>query len=135
MKTAADFRAWLNSPAVFKARGWSESRSLIPAPQHVGPIAAYLDQLCGGERERHSFLRYVFGVDSLKKLNTLQQNSLWAWLSPAPLDDGTWGVLPRCKHWAEACGRAALIEAGQMELVEVTSPSDEGRVFIPGAVK
>lgn len=116
MKTASDFRAWLNSPAVFTARGWSQSRAAMPAPNHTGLIASYLNDLCGGERERRSFLRYLFGVDSLKKLDTTQLNALWAWLSPAPLDNGEWGVLPQCKHWAGLVVRAAAVEAGQLEL-------------------
>lgn len=117
MRTVTDFKAWINSPQVFAARGWSEARSYTASPQHIGPIAAYLDDLCGGEKERRSFLRWVFGVDSLKLLSPIQLNSLWAWLSPAPLDNGEWGCRAECRHWAGQVVRQALIDAGQMEML------------------
>lgn len=135
MRTPEEFKQWLNSPAVFAARRWSQARSVTPAPQHVGPIAGFLDDICGGQKERHSFLRYVFGVDSLNKLNALQLNSLWAWLSPAPLADGTWGPLAQCKHWAGLVVRAAIIDAGQMELIDVSRPDDSERAFVPGQAR
>jgi hypothetical protein len=119
-ETAQAFKAYIHSDRIFADRGKPvDNQPMLDSKR--GAMLGHLEELCGGVKERHTFLRYVFGVDSSTALTCRQQNALYLWLAPKPADliagASTWVVTnPRAKATAAAVLAAALIEAGQMEL-------------------
>ena len=86
-----------------------------------GAMVAHLEDLCGGEPERRSFLKYVFGVSSSADLTCRQQNALYLWLAPQKVSsdpkDKRWVVSnPKARATAGAVVDAAIVEAGQPEM-------------------
>jgi hypothetical protein len=51
----------------------------VAKPGLRGFIVGMLNELCGGDDERHKFLRVVFGKESSKKLTRAQCLALRSW--------------------------------------------------------
>ena len=81
-----------------------------------GAIVGHLEEICGGKKERRTFLRSVYGVLSSRDLEPWQWNALWRWLGPPIEFGGKWYPHPECEPETRALLRAALIEAGQVEM-------------------
>lgn len=84
----------------------------------LGAATHHLETACGGERERRTFLRAVFGVGSSKDLTDDERSALYTWLSPVEAEDGRWVVgNPDAGPAAREVVREALLDAGQLELL------------------
>jgi hypothetical protein len=122
MDTAAAFRQWITTDAVFTAHECPvDNRPMLNSKR--GAMIAHLEDVCGGEAERRLFLAYVFGVDSSADLTCRQQNALYLWLAPFKVrpndpDDKRWAVgNPRAAATAAAVVTAARLAAGQLVLL------------------
>lgn len=117
-QTAEAFRSWITSDRAFADHGRQvDNQPMLDTKR--GAMIAHLEELCGGEKPRRSFLKYVFGVDSSADLTCRAQNALYLWLAPKPEEPGSkhWVVTnPRARNTAMAVLAAALIAAGQQEL-------------------
>jgi len=87
------FKTWLNMPPPILE---SVSRGKRSA------IVGHLNDLFGGDDNRHKFLRWAFGVESSKRLSDAQLCRLYAWLGPQCIDD-VWIVraqaIETAKRW------------------------------------
>lgn len=116
-RTALAFKQWINSDSPWAQRGKPvDNQPMLDSKR--GAMIAHLEDVCGGEKQRRSFLKYLFGIDSSADLTCRQQNALYLWLAPKPVNDSKqWTVSnPKARATAEAVVRAALLEAGQQEL-------------------
>ena len=118
MGTADDFKAWINSDAPFELANAAPAKAAQPVvSHHLGALIGHLNQLCGGDGERRSFLKYCFDVDSSKLLHVRHINALYYWLNVKPDDEGKWQITnPRARATAAAVVTAALVAAGQMQM-------------------
>lgn len=113
---AEAFREWINSDRAFTDhRKPVDNFPMLDSKR--GAMIGHLEQLCGGERERRTFLKYVFNVESSADLHCRQQNALYLWLAPRKDDlAGQWGIgNAKAPATVAAVLRAALVAAGQME--------------------
>lgn len=112
------FKTWINSKGPwFRVSKDPRYADQPMAGNKLGVLVKHLNDACGGERERRSFLKFVFGVESSKQLTCRQMNALYLWLEPRPNDEGVWAVRAQAAATAKEVVRAVLIEAGQQEMV------------------
>ena len=114
---AVAFKRWINSDKIFTDSGRPvDNQPMLDSKR--GALISHLESVCGGEKQRRSFLKYLFGVDSSADLTCRQQNALYLWLAPKSVAGSKqWTVSnPKARATAEAVVRAALIEAGQLEM-------------------
>lgn len=97
---------------------------------HMGALIGHLEEVCGGDEQRHAFLAYIYGVDSSRQLTVEQWSRLKEWLDPRPIEEPVgpsgkqrWAVRAECYDEAKAAvsasylaRRQAQIDAGQMDL-------------------
>lgn len=121
MSVAEAFKAWITSDQVFRDHGtFVDNQPMLDRKR--GAMIAHLEDICGGEAERRSFLKYVFDVDSSADLHCRHQNALYLWLAPQrvnPHDDNDkrWEVgNAKARATAAAVVAAALRAAGQLTL-------------------
>lgn len=83
----------------------------------VGLVAGVLNRcLDGDDKKRHSFLKWIFEVDSMKALSAAEIEALHAWLSWTCDTGGEITVAPFVIAEAQDVLRVAMIAAGQEEL-------------------
>lgn len=120
MSVAEAFREWIMSDQVFTDHGQKvDNQPMLNSKR--GAMLGHLDEICGGEPERRSFLKFVFGVDSSTALTCRQQNALYLWLAPQKASpdpaDKRWIVSnPKARATAAAIVKAARLAAGQLEM-------------------
>lgn len=131
MTVAQGFREWITSDKVFADHGCPvDNQPMLNSKR--GAMIAHLEDVCGGEPERRSFLKYVFGVESSADLTCRQQNALYLWLAPQKANsdptDKRWVVTnPKARSTAAAVVSAALVEAGQLSFAEIVQREVEER--------
>ena len=111
MSVAEAFRQWITSDQV-----WADHNTPINnypmLSSKRGAMIHHLEELCGGEPERRSFLKYVFGVDSSADLTCRQQNALYLWLDPQKANDD-----PADKRWIVSNPKAPATVAAVLDTV------------------
>ncbi len=89
------------------------------AQKFVGLVTGVLNRcLDGDDKKRHSFLKWIFDVDSMKALSAAEIEALHAWLNWTSDTGGEISVAPFVVAEAQEVLRVAMIAAGQSELPE-----------------
>lgn len=118
MSHAEEFKVWINGDGPWRRVGKDARYADHPmVDTKLGVLVKHLNDACGGERERRSFLKYIYGVDSSKDLTCRQMNALYLWLEPRPDAEGVWRPRALAVSTAKEVVRAALIDAGQQEML------------------
>lgn len=80
-------------------------------------IIIHLNELFDGDEGRRTFLKWAFGVTSVKDLKDSELARLWEWLGPNKDEEtGEWTIRAKCCQTAATIKREIMIEAGQVEL-------------------